>query len=136
MSKSCKLFFPLLIVLISACSGGETSPTLTSDLAHKNEPTQTPTRSQPWVEEEIVFDFGPNELFGILTKPGGDGSFPAIALISGSVNSATGMRAGASSRYFIDHARRLAQNGFAVLRYDPPGVGRSSGEVGFEPLDG
>jgi pimeloyl-ACP methyl ester carboxylesterase len=29
----------------------------------------------------------------------------------------------------------LGLNGFAVLRYDPPGVGRSSGETGFESLD-
>jgi len=29
----------------------------------------------------------------------------------------------------------MVLNGFAVLRYDPPGVGRSTGERGFESLD-
>jgi len=29
----------------------------------------------------------------------------------------------------------MVLRGFAVLRYDPPGVGQSSGESGFEPLD-
>jgi pimeloyl-ACP methyl ester carboxylesterase len=29
----------------------------------------------------------------------------------------------------------MVLGGFAVLRYDPPGVGRSTGEVGFESLD-
>jgi len=29
----------------------------------------------------------------------------------------------------------MVLNGFAVLRYDPPGVGQSTGESGFEPLD-
>jgi pimeloyl-ACP methyl ester carboxylesterase len=28
----------------------------------------------------------------------------------------------------------MARKGFAALRYDPPGVGRSTGELGFEPL--
>jgi pimeloyl-ACP methyl ester carboxylesterase len=41
-----------------------------------------------------------------------------------------------SSLYFIDHARRIVLNGFAVLRYDPPGVGQSTGESGFESLNG
>jgi pimeloyl-ACP methyl ester carboxylesterase len=29
----------------------------------------------------------------------------------------------------------MVRSGFAVLRYDPPGVGQSTGEAGFEPLD-
>jgi pimeloyl-ACP methyl ester carboxylesterase len=32
------------------------------------------------------------------------------------------------------HARNLAGDGFTVLRYDPPGIGRSSGELVFQTL--
>jgi pimeloyl-ACP methyl ester carboxylesterase len=137
MNKNYRMLFLLLIALISACSSSEPGQTSTSELAQTpiNEPVQTPTSFQPRVEEEITFTFGPNELFGILTKPTGKGPFPAIVMISGSVDSDSGMRAGVSSRYFSDHARKLTQNGFAVLRYDPPGVGKSSGELGFESLE-
>jgi pimeloyl-ACP methyl ester carboxylesterase len=121
MNRGHWLLFLLILILIPACSSSE--------------PAQSPTGAQLWVEEEIAFTFGPNELFGILTIPQGEGPFPAIAIISGSVNPATGMRDGVSDRYHVDHARKLGLNGFAVLRYDPPGVGRSSGETGFESLD-
>jgi pimeloyl-ACP methyl ester carboxylesterase len=71
----------------------------------------------------------------MLTLPTGEGPHPAIALIYGAADVSTGARRGVSSRYFIDHARKMVHEGFAVLRYDPPGVGRSTGEVGFESLD-
>jgi pimeloyl-ACP methyl ester carboxylesterase len=85
--------------------------------------------------EKVTFAAGPNELSGILTLPAGEGPHPAIVLISGSVNLSTGTRSGASSGYFREHARALAEHGWAVLRYDPPGVGQSTGEAGFESLD-
>jgi pimeloyl-ACP methyl ester carboxylesterase len=56
-------------------------------------------------------------------------------LISGSVNTETGVRDGVSSWLHVQHAARLVLEGFAVLRYDPPGVGRSKGAPGFESLD-
>jgi pimeloyl-ACP methyl ester carboxylesterase len=80
-------------------------------------------------------DFGALQLAGVLTLPTGGGPYPAVVLVSGSINTTTGVRSGVSSRYFTDHARRMARMGFAVLRYDPPGVGRSAGEAGFETLD-
>ncbi len=98
-------------------------------------PSPTPSGARPWLEEEVTFSFGPQQLSGILTLPTGRESYPAIVLVSGSVNTATGLRSGASSQYFIDHARKMALAGFAVLRYDPPGVGQSTGEAGFESLD-
>jgi pimeloyl-ACP methyl ester carboxylesterase len=85
--------------------------------------------------EKVTFTLGPNELSGILTLPAAGGPHPAIVLISGSVNPSTGARPGASSGYFREHAQALAQDGWAVLRYDPPGVGQSTGEAGFESLD-
>lgn len=114
-------FFSFLVVsiLLSACTS--------------NSPSPSPTK--PWVEEEVTFNFGQNELYGILTLPTSAGPYPAVAIISGSVNPSTGARGGASAPYHVDHARQLALNGFAVLRYDPPGVGRSAGERGFESLE-
>jgi hypothetical protein len=89
----------------------------------------------PWTEEDVTFTFGPHDLHGILTLPTSEGPYPATVLISGSVNAATGARNGVSCRYFVEHARQMVLSGFAVLRYDPPGVGRSTGESGFESLD-
>jgi hypothetical protein len=98
-------------------------------------PTPAPTASAPWTEEEITFASGPNELYGILTLPIAGGPHRAIVLISGSVHPETGTRDGVSSGLHIQHAARLVREGFAVLRYDPPGVGRSKGARGFESLD-
>ena len=93
------------------------------------------TEAAPWREESIAFGSGADELYGILTLPAGEGPHPAIVLISGSVDTATGVRSGASSRYFREHAVEMARHGFAALRYDPPGVGRSTRVSGFETLD-
>jgi pimeloyl-ACP methyl ester carboxylesterase len=85
--------------------------------------------------EKVTFAFGPNELSGILTLPTSGSPYPAIVLISGSIDPSRGARPGASSGYFREHARALAREGWAVLRYDPPGVGQSTGEAGLESLD-
>lgn len=121
MNKNICLSILLLLILTTACGGRAPSP--------------TPFGSTPWVEEEVTFIFGSNELYGILTLPTSEGPYPAIAIISGSVNPSTGARDGVSGRYHIDLARKMVLNGFAVLRYDPPGVGQSTGERGFESLD-
>jgi len=110
----------LLCILTTACAGSAPSP--------------TPSSSRPWIEEEVTFTFGQNELYGILTLPTSEGPYPAIALIEGAVNPSTGVRSGVSSRYLTDNARKMVRNGFAVLRHDPPGVGRSTGES-VESLD-
>jgi pimeloyl-ACP methyl ester carboxylesterase len=98
-------------------------------------PSPTPASPRTWSEEEVTFPFGPNELYGVLTLPGRVGPYPAIVLVSGSVNPSTGARDGVSAPYHIDHAHKMVLNGFAVLRYDPPGVGQSTGERGVESLD-
>ena len=97
--------------------------------------TPTPVRSSPWIEEEVFFPFGSNDMFGILTLPTREGPFPAIVIISGSVNLSTGVRSGVADQYQINHARKMVLEGFAVLRYDPPGVGKSTGEPGFQSLE-
>ncbi len=131
MKKGFCLSALVLLALTAACAGNTPTPTPMPT------PTPTPTvsTSRPWVEEEVTFAFGPVELGGILTLPSGEGPHPAIVLVSGSIDPSTGARDGTSSRYHTHHARRMVLNGFAVLRYDPPGVGRSTGERGFESLD-
>jgi pimeloyl-ACP methyl ester carboxylesterase len=121
MNKNICLSISLLLILTTACAGSVPSP--------------TPTSSRPWIEEEVTFTFGPNELYGILTLPTSERPYPALVIASGSVNPSTGARGGVSAQYHIDHARKIVLNGFAVLRYDPPGVGQSTGERGFESLD-
>jgi len=121
LNKNICLSISLLLILTTACAGSAPSP--------------TPTSSRPWIEEEVTFTFGPNELYGVLTLPTSEGPYPAIVIVSGSVNPSTGARDGVSAQYHIDHARKMVLNGFAVLRYDPPGVGQSTGERGFESLD-
>jgi len=111
----------VLLLLTAACAGIAPSP--------------APTGARPWLEEEVTLSFGSQQLAGILTLPTGGEPCPAIVLVSGSVDTTTGLRSGASSQYFIDHARKMVLAGFAVLRYDPPGVGQSTGEAGFESLD-
>lgn len=115
----------LVLILATACAASTPSAA----------PAASPTPSPPWTEEEVSFTFGSDDLHGILTLPGGDAPHPAIVLISGPANPSTGARNGASHGYFVDHARHMVLSGFAVLRYDPPGVGRPTGETGFQPLD-
>lgn len=121
MGKGFRLSILGLLLLTAACAGKAPSP--------------TPSNPTPWSEEEITFRFGAQQMYGVLTLPTSGGPYPALVLISGSVNTGTGVRSGASSQYFIDHARKMVLRGFAVLRYDPPGVGQSTGEGGFESLD-
>lgn len=80
-------------------------------------------------EVPLTFRSGGNTLHGILTVPGGGGRHAAVVLLSGSE------RSGASAPVHVEHARALARRGVAVLRYDPPGVGRSTGDLRLETLD-
>ncbi|MBT8166406.1 MAG: alpha/beta hydrolase [Acidimicrobiia bacterium] len=89
----------------------------------------------PWTEEDVTFIFDSDEIFGVLTLPPGDGPFPAVVLIDGSASEVTGVRQGTASRAFINFSRAMVRDGYAVLRYDPPGVGRSTGEYPVEILD-
>jgi len=108
----------VLLGIAVGCSSGTTSET---DL--------------PWIEEDVTFGFGSDELFGVLTLPPDDGPHPAVALITGAASTDTGVRDGAASRALINHAHTLVQDGYAVLRYDPPGVGQSTGEYSTEILE-
>ena len=109
----------LVGAVVSACGRTASESTATTIAAG--------TGGAPRVEQEVTFAFGQDELFGVLTLPNGEGPHPAIVLISGSGDRTDGIRAGASNSVFRSHSVRMAAEGFAVLRYDPPGVGRSSG---------
>jgi uncharacterized protein len=80
-------------------------------------------------ESRVSFRSGSNTLSGILSLPAGGGTHAAVVLLSGSE------RGGTTTPYLVEHARTLADAGLAVLRYDPPGVGRSTGSLRFETLD-
>ena len=86
-------------------------------------------------EEGLSFRSGSNTLRGLLTLPEGVGPFPAIVLVSGSGDPSTGIRDGVASPLHVEHARMLVRDGYAILRYDPPGVGGSTGMPGFESLE-
>jgi pimeloyl-ACP methyl ester carboxylesterase len=80
-------------------------------------------------ETRVSFRSGANTLSGILSLPAGGERHAAVVLLSGSD------RGGTTSSYLVEHARILAGAGFAVLRYDPPGVGRSTGSLRLETFD-
>lgn len=94
----------------------------------------TPTSYAAWTEETVTFPSGANQLQGVLTLPNRPGPFAAIVLISGSADENTGLRLGIEDQYMTPQAHNMAQGGFAVLRYDPPGVGQSTGDSRFETL--
>ena len=88
------------------------------------------TDSRPWIEEDVTFPFGDDTLFGVLTLPSSDDLHPAIVLVTGAASTSTGVRDGTSSRALISFAHTMVLDGYAVLRYDPPGVGQSTGVEG------
>lgn len=91
--------------------------------------TTTTGESETWTEEDIMFVSGPTELSGNLTLPIEKGPHPAIVLLHGSE------RAGIDSTFYTEHSHNLVKSGYAVLRYDSPGVGRSTGSVIGESLE-
>jgi uncharacterized protein len=80
--------------------------------------------------EKVKFTVKTRGLDGILTHPASKAPYPAVVLLHGSD------RSGLEHPYYEEHAEKLAQAGFAVLRYAGPGWGGgSAGEVGFETLE-
>lgn len=66
-------------------------------------------------DENVVFTIKDRELNGILCHPTSEAPYPAIVLLHGSD------RSGLNDPYYVEHAERLVQSGFAVLRYEGPG---------------
>lgn len=66
--------------------------------------------------EEITFTVKAKPLKGILTHPASKPPYPAIILLQGSE------RGSIKDPYYAEHAEKLISSGFAVLRYDGPGL--------------
>lgn len=90
---------------------------------------QTPRPPHPYDSYDLAIDTGSGVLQGTLTLPRGRGRFPAVVLFGG-----TGQedRDGSSAghRPFFVLADHLTRRGFATLRFDERGRGRSSGLLG------
>ena len=79
-------------------------------------------------EERVEFASGAIALAGTLTLPESAGPHPAVVLVSGSggQNRDSDIAGFPVFRVIADH---LARHGIAVLRYDDPGIGSSTGDV-------
>ena len=79
-------------------------------------------------EEEVEFASGAITLAGTLTLPGSAGPYPAAVLVSGSGGQNRDEDVAGFPMFGIiaDH---LTSHGIAVLRYDDPGIGGSTGDV-------
>ncbi|REA62007.1 alpha/beta hydrolase [Dyadobacter luteus] len=90
---------------------------------------QTPKAPFPYTEKKVRFENTKAEvtLGGTLTIPEGNGTFPAVVLVSGS-----GQQNRDSELFghkpFAVIADYLSRNGIIVLRYDDRGVGTSTGD--------
>lgn len=88
----------------------------------------------PYDEQEVTFQNGDVTLSGTLSLPSGDGSHPAVVLLTGS---------GPQNRdenifgfkLFVVLADHLTRQGVAVLRYDDRGVGGSTGNLDDATLE-
>lgn len=97
---------------------------------------QTPQEPFPYAAEELLIPAGDGDrvLGATLTLPAGKGPFPAVMLIAGS---------GPNDRdeTVFDHkpflviADHLTRQGFAVLRYDKRGVGKSTGNFSTATIE-
>jgi pimeloyl-ACP methyl ester carboxylesterase len=89
----------------------------------------SPDDLETWAKEDVMFVSDSNEISGILTKPMTKGPYPALVLLHGSE------RSGVNYPFYSSHSHNLVRSGYAVLRYDSPGVGKSSGSTLGESLE-
>jgi pimeloyl-ACP methyl ester carboxylesterase len=75
------------------------------------------------VVEEVRFRCGDNLLAGLFVRPAGPGPHPALALVYGS--DGADRTSGGTGPQLWGH---FARHGFAVLAWDKPGVGKSTGD--------
>lgn len=89
---------------------------------------QEPTRPYPYHEEEVSFENKTARitLSGTLTKPTGNGPFPAVLLIAGMGPNDRDYN-NCNHKIFLVLADHLTRNNIAVLRYDKRGTGASTG---------
>lgn len=89
-----------------------------------------PVAEIPYTEEEVTVPSGEHTLAGTLTRPPGDGPFPALILVTGSGGQNRNEELPGILDYapFAEIADRLTREGFIVLRYDDRGIGGSTGD--------
>jgi pimeloyl-ACP methyl ester carboxylesterase len=107
--------------------GGQGFPfTLKRAAPQKRPRPQDPQPPFPYLEEAIQARNGAVSLDGTLTRPKGDGPFPAVVLISGSGPQNRDSEL-FDHRPFLVLADALTRAGVLVVRYDDRGVGKSTG---------
>lgn len=97
---------------------------------------QTPQEPFPYAAEELLIPAGDADrvLGATLTLPAGKGPFPAVMLIAGSgPNDRDETVFG--HKPFLVIADHLTRQGFAVLRYDKRGVGKSTGNFSTATIE-
>ncbi|MDY0288257.1 MAG: alpha/beta hydrolase [Sphaerochaeta sp.] len=96
----------------------------------RNVRPQDPQKPYPYISEDITFSQAPEGflLAGTITRPQGEGPFPAVVLISGSGSqNRDGELMG--HRPFLVLADALTRSGIVVLRYDDRGFVLSQGDA-------
>jgi uncharacterized protein len=87
---------------------------------------QDPVPPFPYSQEEVVAKNGDIRLAGTLTRPAGEGPFPAVVLITGSGPQNRDEEL-FGHRPFAVLADHLSRGGILVVRFDDRGVGGSTG---------
>ncbi|MDE0735776.1 MAG: alpha/beta fold hydrolase [Pirellulaceae bacterium] len=94
------------------------------------EPTPVDKNAPP----DVQLQTKDTTLYGTIDLPAGDGPFPVVLIVGGSgPNDRDGNQAALKSDYLKKLAAGLTEQGFAVLRYDKRGSGKS--KVGDAPLE-
>ncbi len=109
-----------LVVLLATACGGSMESTTTS--------TGAPDDFGP-VTQEVMFSSNGFELVGDLELPGGPGPHPAVILVHGSGSQT---RLGTPTSGLV--RRKFVAAGYAVLAWDKPGSGESTGEFDGERI--
>lgn len=87
---------------------------------------QEPSKPYPYYSEEVTIENKEQTLSGTLTIPKKEGKFPCVVLISGSGPQNRDEEL-LGHKPFLIIADYLTRKGFAVLRYDDRGFGKSTG---------
>lgn len=82
----------------------------------------------PYRVQEVTFTNGDLTLSGTLTLPEGDGTYPAVVLMTGSGGQTRDEEVVPGFPLFKLIADHLTRAGIAVLRYDDRGIGLSDGD--------
>ncbi len=92
------------------------------ELKETNRP-QDPQKPYPYISEDVYFTQSKEgfRLAGTITRPEGDGPFPAVVLISGS-GPQNRDEALMGHRPFLVLSDELTRSGIVVLRYDDGGL--------------